>query len=63
MEENHEVISFEEENKVDNSFNKAPSIIEMYGEDLTVKRYVTNPAIAREDEIKISNTCRSCWYW
>ena len=52
MEENHEVISFEEENKVDNSFNKAPSIIEMYGEDLTVKRYVTNPAIAREDEIK-----------
>lgn len=52
MEENHEIISFEEENKVDNNFNKAPSIIEMYGEDLTFKRYITNPAIAREDEIK-----------
>lgn len=54
MEENHEIISFEEENnkKVDNNFSKAPSILEMYGEDLTFKRYVTNPAIAREDEIK-----------
>lgn len=28
------------------------SILESYGEDLTQKRYVTNPAIAREDEIK-----------
>ncbi len=50
MEENHEVISFEEENN--NSLTKIPSILEMYGEDLTFKRYVTNPAIAREDEIK-----------
>ncbi len=48
MEENHEIISFEEEI---NNANKAPSILEMYGEDLTFKRYVTNPAIAREDEI------------
>lgn len=28
------------------------SIIETYGEDLTAKNYVTNPAIARESEIK-----------
>jgi ATP-dependent Clp protease ATP-binding subunit ClpA len=28
------------------------SIIKMYGEDLTAKTYVTNPAIARESEIK-----------
>lgn len=28
------------------------SIIKMYGEDLTKKTYVTNPAIARESEIK-----------
>lgn len=28
------------------------SIIETYGEDLTAKTYVTNPAIARESEIK-----------
>lgn len=27
------------------------SVIKMYGEDLTAKDYVTNPAIAREDEI------------
>lgn len=29
-----------------------PSIIELYGEDMTAKEYVTNPAIARELEIK-----------
>lgn len=28
------------------------SILNNYGEDLTVKTYITNPAIAREDEIK-----------
>lgn len=28
------------------------SVIENYGEDITSKKYVTNPAIAREDEIK-----------
>ncbi len=28
------------------------SIVEMYGEDLTAKKYVTNPAIARDSEIK-----------
>lgn len=28
------------------------SVIETYGDDLTKKEYITNPAIAREDEIK-----------
>ena len=28
------------------------SVLSAYGEDLTAKEYVTNPAIAREDEIK-----------
>ena len=28
------------------------SVINTYGEDLTQKKYVTNPAIAREEEIK-----------
>ena len=28
------------------------SIIDNYGEDLTLKNYVTNPAIARDEEIK-----------
>ena len=28
------------------------SILETYGEDLTAKSYVTNPAIARDEEIK-----------
>ena len=28
------------------------SIIETYGEDLTKRNYVTNPAIKREDEIR-----------
>ena len=28
------------------------SVVQAYGEDLTAKTYITNPAIAREDEIK-----------
>ncbi len=32
--------------------NSSFSVISMYGEDLTEKTYVTNPAIARESEIK-----------
>ena len=35
-------------NKQDNKF----SILYNYGEDLTAKQYITNPAIARESEIK-----------
>ena len=37
-----------EEHTVSENF----SIIKSYGEDLTAKTYITNPAIAREDEIK-----------
>ena len=28
------------------------SVLETYGDDLTQKDYITNPAIAREEEIK-----------
>ena len=28
------------------------SLIDVYGEDLTKKEYITNPAIARDEEIK-----------
>jgi ATP-dependent Clp protease ATP-binding subunit ClpA len=41
--ENFETFNFEE-----NAFQ----VLKQYGEDLTEKTYVTNPAIAREDEIK-----------
>lgn len=37
-----------EQNKKTNKF----SILNRYGEDLTEKEYITNPAIAREDEIR-----------
>ena len=38
---------------IDVEFNHNPnSIVEMYGEDLTQKKYLVNPAIAREEEIK-----------
>lgn len=40
------------ESKVkDPSFEGMPSMIDMYGEILTDKEYVTNPAIARDEEI------------
>jgi len=41
-------INLEKKNNTDNSF----SVLEMYGEDLSAKQYITNPAIAREEEIK-----------
>ena len=58
MEDNNiEVLNLKEEssnddaNTVDtNTVNF--SVIGAYGEDLTAKKYITNPAIAREDEIK-----------
>ena len=37
---------------MDNVDFQGISILKSYGEDLTVKNYVTDPAIAREDEIK-----------
>ena len=33
-------------------FEDKPTILEKYGEELTAIKYVTNPAISREDEIK-----------
>ena len=35
-----------------NTFVNQFSVLKQYGEDLTKKMYVTNPAIAREEEIK-----------
>ena len=43
-----ELIITEDENKVS---EPTFSIIKNYGEDLTAKKYITNPAIGREDEI------------
>ncbi len=41
----------EEKRPVDPSLEGMPSMIDMYGEILTDKEYVTNPAIARDEEI------------
>mgnify|MGYP004603670315 FL=1 len=40
-----------EELKIDENNDKGFSIIKNYGEDLTAKTYITNPAIGREEEI------------
>ena len=45
--EDREVLNFEQEKP-----KKGFSVIDTYGEDLTAKTYVTNPAIARDSEIK-----------
>lgn len=42
--DNIEIMDFDNKNTF--------SVIENYGEDLTAKHYITNPAIAREDEIQ-----------
>lgn len=47
MNNNIEIMNFDEEKKV-NKF----SVVDTYGEDLTSKKFITNPAIARDDEIK-----------
>ena len=31
---------------------KVFSVLDTYGDDLTTRNYITNPAIARDDEIK-----------
>lgn len=46
--DNVEILNFDINNGDNNSF----SVLDNYGEDLTKKIYITNPAIAREDEIK-----------
>lgn len=47
MNENIETLDYEEDN-----FNHKFSMIEKYGEDLTARTYITDPAIARDEEIK-----------
>lgn len=49
-----EIISFDDENNNSSQVElpKGFSVIESYAEDLTAKTYVTNPAIARDSEIK-----------
>ena len=47
--ENPEIISFENEEKPKKN---SVSILDLYGEELTKKTYITNPAIARDSEIK-----------
>ncbi|MDD2391751.1 MAG: AAA family ATPase [Bacilli bacterium] len=49
MEKNIEVLGLE---KVEQSKKQELSVVDMYGENLTIKTYITNPAIAREEEIK-----------
>lgn len=52
-----EILDLKEENNIetltieDNKNNNSFSIIKNYGEDLTNKTYITNPAIGRDDEI------------
>ncbi len=47
MEENIETLEIDE-----NQNNSIFSMIEKYGEDLTAREYITDPAIARDEEIK-----------
>ena len=53
-EENIEIldIDLDVETKSKNSVPESFSVLKSYGEDLTAKTYITNPAIARESEIK-----------
>lgn len=49
--ENIEILNLDDEN-ITNVVPETFSVIKSYGEDLTAKTYITNPAIARESEIK-----------
>jgi len=49
--ENIEILNLDDEN-INNAVPETFSVIKSYGEDLTAKTYITNPAIARESEIK-----------
>lgn len=49
--EDDSMLSDLESEKLDTTKNKK-SVLEKYGENLSTKKYVTNPAIAREDEIE-----------
>lgn len=48
--DNIEIIEFDDYHKADAKI--AFSVLDTYGEDMTKKQYVTDPAIAREEEIK-----------
>lgn len=51
MDKNIEILDIGEKKQVDSqSINF--SVVNAYGEDLTAKEYITNPAIARDEEIK-----------
>ncbi len=52
MNDNNVEVLNVEDNKVLSQNTVKFSVIDAYGEDLTAKKYVTNPAIARDDEIK-----------
>ena len=48
--------------------NEKVSMLERYGVDLTTKEYITDPAIARDEEIKqiilaLLTPEKSAWYW
>ena len=47
-----ETLTLDEEPKEEENTSKRKSVLEKYGENLTSKTYVTNPAIARDDEIQ-----------
>ena len=51
--DNNDFLEFEPINNVSNNTNApAFSVLNTYGENLTKKTYITNPAIARDEEIK-----------
>lgn len=51
-ENNIEVLNIEKREEKIDSQTVDFSVVEAYGEDLTAKKYITNPAIARDEEIK-----------
>lgn len=51
MDNNIEILKFDI-NSTNSTNNIRFSVLNNYGEDLTQKQYITNPAIAREEEIK-----------
>lgn len=51
-ENNIEVLNIDKKEEKIDSQTVDFSVVQAYGEDLTAKKYITNPAIAREEEIK-----------
>ena len=51
--DNNDFLEFEPiKNETSNTQKPACSVLNTYGENLTTKTYITNPAIARDEEIK-----------